>query len=287
MASYLGLYKHSQIFCLGVGICFLCLLAGISIQIAERQPPKPSPRTEMGFWQELEKRNLHGEPMQIPLVWGLLCKCKHSSGLSEGPQTWEPFDQTLAVFGGSLHWSMFFKMQFSGFAFETQTSPKIQIRALNLCTGVHGARFHWYTGLITRAASWLQGHVLHKVCFSWNNVVEAVRVKFRTRYLFNSDFSLIWFIWGEPGCFCAERDSCCQTVCFKLFLKRCLLKALKSFDVNENKIIVWNLTGTFNLDLKSMNHATALSKTTFRPLHSPSVHMLIFWYLWVAIRDLR
>lgn len=54
------------------------------------------------------------------------------------------------------------------------------------------------------------------------------------------------------------------------------MKALKSFDVNENKIIVWNLTGTFNLDLKSMNHTTAQSKTIFCPLHSPSLHVLIF-----------
>lgn len=157
--------------------------------------------------------------MQISLVWGLLCKCKHSSGLSEGSQTWEPFDQTLAVFWGNLYWNMVFKMQLSGFAFEIQTSPKILIEAPNPHTSFYGAQL----SLIRRAYHLGLCPGCKGMCFiqsfSWNNVTQAVRVKFRTRHFFNSDFSVICFIRGQPGCFCAKRDSHCQTVCFKLFLK--------------------------------------------------------------------
>lgn len=71
---------------------------------------------------------------------------------------------------------------------------------LGLCPGNKGPRFMKY--------------------FSWNkSTMQAVRVKLRTRHFFNSDFSVICFVWGEPGCFCANWDSHCQTVCFKLFLK--------------------------------------------------------------------
>lgn len=45
LAFYLGFYKYSQIFCLGVDIYFFCVpLARLSIQILECQPQKPNPR---------------------------------------------------------------------------------------------------------------------------------------------------------------------------------------------------------------------------------------------------
>lgn len=119
----------------------------LPIKILECQPWKPSSRAWIGFWQELgggggkNPSIARCQPMQMRLVWDLLRKCKHSSGLSKGLQTWEPFDQTWAVFWGNLHWNKVFKRQFSSFAFEIQTSQIIQIKAPNLCTSFNGAQF--------------------------------------------------------------------------------------------------------------------------------------------------
>lgn len=88
LALYLGFYKYSQIFCLGVDIYFFCA-SGKVINTNTRMPAtKAQSQGIDGILARTGKEKyLRSKPMQIPLVWGLLCKCKHSSGLSKGSQT--------------------------------------------------------------------------------------------------------------------------------------------------------------------------------------------------------